>query len=243
MQESVEELLDLAFKAERDGDRIDAIRLYRQIAEGNSGHAQYARNCLENLEELGFSEPAFLIGGESYDNLMTYQLVVEENRVSLAPLPMATAWRMMVVCNGLFLAFFAVMLYLATLQENPVWVYGAVAAIALFTCAGFDGIVFYRYKTSILRGEILTYDRLNGQITLPDRGLVFNAADDVHIECITGRLEGHSYDDLNSELNFVCLSDGEKERWNLLRSIGNTRPFGKLIKQLMQETPIPVRRV
>ncbi|MEL7498329.1 MAG: hypothetical protein AAFN77_12020 [Planctomycetota bacterium] len=106
MQDDVEKLLDLAFKFEKQGDRIEAIRLYRQVADGSSEQAKYAQNCAENLEDLGHGEPKYLIGGGSYDNLMTYRLVVEKNRVSLAPLPIA--WSMMVACNCLFLFFLLV---------------------------------------------------------------------------------------------------------------------------------------
>ena len=53
MPDNEDKLLDIAFKAEKRGDRIGAIRLYQQIAEGTSEHSSYARNCMERLEQLG----------------------------------------------------------------------------------------------------------------------------------------------------------------------------------------------
>ena len=242
MQDDVEKLLDLAFKSERQGDRVDAIRLYRQVADGSSQHAKYAQNCAENLEDLGHAKPTYLIGGGSYDNLMTYHLVVEKNRVSLAPLPVA--WSMMVACNCLFVAFFGGAFYLASLKDNHAWVFWFIIILAMLTCIAFDVVVYCRYSNSIRRGEILVCDQLTGKISLPDRGLKFTTEDDIHIECITARPKGSSDgDDCNSELNFVHSYDGKIERWNLLKSIATIRPFGKLVDQLKQETPIPVRRV
>ncbi|MFT7629007.1 MAG: hypothetical protein ACI87E_000003 [Mariniblastus sp.] len=53
MSDDVEELLALAFKAEKFGDRNKALSLYRQVASGGSEHASYAQNCAETLEQLG----------------------------------------------------------------------------------------------------------------------------------------------------------------------------------------------
>lgn len=58
MTKTPEELLEIAFNAEKFGDRTGAIRIYRQVANGNSEHAEYARNCVKNLEELGVEMPA-----------------------------------------------------------------------------------------------------------------------------------------------------------------------------------------
>jgi hypothetical protein len=183
-----------------------------------------------------------LIGGGSYDNLITYCLVVKKNRVSLAPLPLP--WSTMFACNFLFVVFFAGALYLATLKESPAWVHLFFFALALFTCILFDVYLFVRYRDSILRGEILVFDQLSGKISLPDRGLVFGSEDDVHIECITARQKDSSCaEDVNSELNFVHSGEGRVERWNLLRSVGTIKPFGNLVDQLKRELPIPVRRV
>ena len=55
MTEKIEELLDRAFKAEKYGDRSEAIRIYREVADGESEHAEYASNCVANLEHLGIS--------------------------------------------------------------------------------------------------------------------------------------------------------------------------------------------
>jgi len=51
MTENIEDLLDQAFEAEKFGDRAGAIRIYRQIAEGDSEHVKYAENCAANLEQ------------------------------------------------------------------------------------------------------------------------------------------------------------------------------------------------
>ncbi len=58
MPDNEDKLLDIAFKAEKRGDRIGAIRLYQQIANGTSEHSTYAKNCVERLEELGVSAQA-----------------------------------------------------------------------------------------------------------------------------------------------------------------------------------------
>ncbi|MEL7498328.1 MAG: hypothetical protein AAFN77_12015 [Planctomycetota bacterium] len=142
------------------------------------------------------------------------------------------------------LVFFAGAFYLATQKENPAWVFYIIVFLAVFTCVLCDVIVFVRFRKSIRRGEILVCNRLTGKISLPDRGLHFTTEDEIHIECITARPEGSNYgDDLNSELNFVHSKEGRVKRWNLLRSIATIRPFGKLVNQLKQEVPIPIRRV
>ena len=194
------------------------------------------------MSDIAAEEAVHLIGGGSYDNLMTYHLVVEKNRVSLAPLPIA--WSMMVACNCLFVTFFAIAFYLASLKDNPEWVFGFIIITAMLTCVAFDLVVYYRYSNSIRRGEILVCEQHTGKISLPDRGLKFTSEDDIHIECITARPKGSNDSEAwCSELNFVYSCNGKIERWNLLRSIATIRPFGKLVDQLRQETPIPVRRI
>lgn len=243
MQESVEKLLDLAFKAEKCGDRIDAIRLYRQIADGNSEHARYAQNCAENLEELGQGQPTYLIGGGSYDNLSAYQLVIQDDIVSLEPFSMKHAKKMMFFTNLLFCVVFGTFLYFATLAENPLWVFVLIAGIGVLTCVGFDLAVYYRFRNAIDRGVIFRYHRKSGLFELPDRGLKFSEGDSIHIECLTARLSAVDFNDPNSELNFVSTAGGETNRWNLLRSIATIRPFGSITSKLAKELPIEVRRV
>ena len=58
MNEDAESLIDLAYQAEKYGDRSEAIRLYRQVADGDSEHATYALNCAKNLEQFGLPTPA-----------------------------------------------------------------------------------------------------------------------------------------------------------------------------------------
>jgi len=60
-----EKLLELAFKAEKVEERAQAIRLYREVANGDSEHASYARNCAETLERLGVPAGAKLPDLES----------------------------------------------------------------------------------------------------------------------------------------------------------------------------------
>lgn len=55
-----EKLLELAFKAEKYGEREQAIRLYREVANGESEHASYAQNCAETLDRLGVPAKAKL---------------------------------------------------------------------------------------------------------------------------------------------------------------------------------------
>ena len=58
MTDEVEKLLELAFKAEKFGDRAEAIRLYRQVASTDSDNATYASNCADELEKLGVAVPS-----------------------------------------------------------------------------------------------------------------------------------------------------------------------------------------
>ena len=58
MSDKDSELLDRAFNADKFGNRIEAIRLYRLVASGNSEHSAYAENCAKNLEQLGVQETA-----------------------------------------------------------------------------------------------------------------------------------------------------------------------------------------
>ena len=58
MADEVEKLLELAFKAEKFGDRAEAIRLYRQVAITDPDNATYASNCADELEKLGVATPA-----------------------------------------------------------------------------------------------------------------------------------------------------------------------------------------
>ena len=58
MTDEVEKLLELAFKAEKFGDRDEAIRLYRQVANTDSDNANYASNCADELEKLGVAVPS-----------------------------------------------------------------------------------------------------------------------------------------------------------------------------------------
>ena len=58
MTDEVDKLLELAFKAEKFGDRTEAIRLYRQVASTDSDNATYASNCADDLEKLGVATPA-----------------------------------------------------------------------------------------------------------------------------------------------------------------------------------------
>lgn len=47
-----DELIDLAYKHEKAGRRMEAIVCYRKVAEGSSDHVDYANNCIERLLEL-----------------------------------------------------------------------------------------------------------------------------------------------------------------------------------------------
>ena len=53
MTDEVDKLLELAFQAEKFGDRAEAIRLYRQVASTDPDNATYASNCADELEKLG----------------------------------------------------------------------------------------------------------------------------------------------------------------------------------------------
>ena len=58
MADDADKLLELAFKAEKFGDRAEAIRLYRQVAITDPDNATYASNCADELEKLGVATPA-----------------------------------------------------------------------------------------------------------------------------------------------------------------------------------------
>ena len=58
MTDEVEKLLQLAFNAEKFGDRAEAIRLYRQVADSDPNNAIYASNCADELEKLGVTPPS-----------------------------------------------------------------------------------------------------------------------------------------------------------------------------------------
>ena len=58
MTDEVEKLLQLAFNAEKFGDRAEAIRLYRQVADSDPNNAIYASNCADELEKLGVTTPS-----------------------------------------------------------------------------------------------------------------------------------------------------------------------------------------
>jgi hypothetical protein len=243
MENEAEKLLDLAFRAEKRGDRVEAIQLYRKVANGGSEHALYARNCADDLEKLGVGNPRYLIGGGSCNDFKNYHLVVGETRVSLAPQPMARARSMMLTCNCLFLAFFAMAIYLVMQKEQEEWVYYFLAALAFFTCVIFNAVVHHKFRSSNRRGEILVYDKSTGKISLPDHGLDFAIGEDIHIECITARESDDPLAEFRSELNFVSSVDGAEKRWNLLSEGSTINPFGKLTKSIAREIPIPVRRV
>lgn len=193
------------------------------------------------MNDTNQDETYHLIGGGGYDNLMTYHLVVDDQYISLEPL--GIAWSMMVVSNLFFLAFFTGFFYLATLKENPWWVYCFIVVVAVATCLVFDTYTYIRFRNSIRRGPILRYDRGTGEISLPDRGMKFSTCENINIECLTSWQEGGNAGDSCSELNFVVANSGGMERFNLLRSVATLKPFGKLTAQLRSELPIPVKRV
>ena len=65
--DEVEQILELAFKAEKFGDRAEAVRLYRQVADTDSDNATYASNCADELEKLGVATPAPAIQASNVD--------------------------------------------------------------------------------------------------------------------------------------------------------------------------------
>ena len=189
------------------------------------------------------SDVPFLIGGGGYDNLCAFRLIVQNDSVSLEPHKMQYAYKMMLFTNLLFCVFFCAFFYLATLADNPPWIYCVIFGIGAATCIGFDLIVYYRFRNAIERGVIFRYHRKSQRIELPDRQLEFSVGDSIHIECITAKLSATDFGDPNSELNFVLTSEDEMSRWNLLRSIATIRPFGSITSRLARELPIEVRRV
>ena len=195
------------------------------------------------MTELSGKDGPFLMGGGGYDNLTAFRLVVQNDTVSLEPYSMRYAYRMMLATNLLFLIFFALFFYFATLAENPIWIFVFIVALGTATCFLFDMVVYYRFRNALKRGVIFRYNRESETIELPDHGLEFSIGDSIHIECITAWQSADDFGDPNSELNFVSTGGTETKRWNLLRSIATIRPFGSVTSRLAKELPIEVRHV
>ena len=178
-----------------------------------------------------------LIGGGSNHRIPTLQCIVTADEVRLDPKPLAS--RSLVTTNLLFAFFFLTILWWCY-AGNPIGISIAVIVIWIFTSVLFTARVLYIHAKLDRLGPALIYHRQSKIIELPRCGQKFTSEDNVWIECITAQL-GDS-DQWTSELNFVALCDGVRERWNLDRSSATINPFKGVDQKINEQTGISVVR-
>lgn len=182
-------------------------------------------------------------GSGRYDNLPTVVIQIDDASVQLVPAPMPYAT--IVGLNVLFVAFFSAVFYFLSGKPNPTSIYVMIALVGIGTCALVSGIIYFRFKSTLLKGPVFVFDRKLNEISLPQHQVKFKSDQDVYIECITANREHEQHDaeSMGSELNLVAVENGKAQRWSILTTSGGGKPFGQLPYRLAREISIPVRRV
>lgn len=119
-------------------------------------------------------------------------------------------------------------------------------AIAAATCILFTVVAYSSFANTRRLGPWLIYDQMTNTVEIPRQGVTFQRREIVHLQYITTkRLDADS--PLNherlTELNLVTCRDGVRQRWPLLGSLFNRRPFDPLVEPLLRNTDLPVVRV
>ena len=183
-------------------------------------------------------ERSFLIGGGSYHNLPTLRCVADEGEFRLDPTPLSFAH--LAFMNGLFASFFGAIYWLCYPLAG--WETFLVTGVWVFTAVMYTILVCFLHAKSARLGPALIFDKKTGKLRIPRHNESFGKDDDIWLECLTARFSEDSSSDPCSELNLVLMVDGNKQRWNVLRSIATINPFNGMEREIGRETGLRVIR-
>jgi len=185
----------------------------------------------------------YIIGQGVYGSLQTACAYHDGRIFRIDPGPMPT-WTI-ITLNVIFIsyawAFYWLTSKLAHRGDGP-WTFG----VAVTTCTLFTAVAYVSFARSRRLGPLLIYDKLTGTVELPREGVTFQRSEIVHVQYITTkRLDGSGVlnNERLSELNLIICRDGVRQRWPLLRSMFNGKPFDRLLHAFLGNTDIPVVRV
>jgi len=185
----------------------------------------------------------FILGQSIYRTLRTACPYYDGRVFRIDPAPMPS-WTI-ITFDLIFIAFAYTFYWVASRLADGnagFWAF----AVGAMTCTLFTVVAYSSFASTRRLGPWLIYDQMTGTVELPRQGVTFQRSEIVHLQYITTkRLDADS--PLNherlTELNLITCRDGVRQRWPLLGSLFNGRPFDPLLAPLLRNTDLPVVRV